>query len=69
MSEDKPEKTELESLKEALAQTNAKLEELQKFAAEPGLKHKAPTPKVEKLDLANMTIEERVRALANQLSK
>ena len=69
MSEDKPEKTELESLKEALAQTNAKLEELQKFAAEPGLKHKAPAKKVEKLDLANMTIEERVRALANQLSK
>jgi len=69
MSEQKPEKTELESLKEALAQTNAKLEELQKFAAEPGLKHKAPAKKVEKLDLANMTIEERVRALANQLSK
>jgi len=52
-----------------LEATNAKLEELQKFAAEPGLKHKAPTKKVEKLDLANMTIEERVRALANQLSK
>ena len=69
MSEDKPEKTELESLKEALAETNAKLEELQKFAAEPGLKHKAPAKQVEKLDLANMTIEERVRALANQLSK
>ena len=69
MSEQKPEKTELESLKEALAETNAKLEELQKFAAQPGLKHKAPAKKVEKLDLANMTIEERVRALANQLSK
>ena len=69
MSEQKPEKTELESLKEALEATNAKLEELQKFAAEPGLKHKAPAKKVEKLDLANMTIEERVRALANQLSK
>lgn len=69
MSEQKPEKTELESLKEALAETNAKLEELQKFAAEPGLKHKAPAKKVEKLDLANMTVEERVRALANQLSK
>lgn len=68
MSEQKPEKTELESLKEALAQTNAKLEELQKFAAEPGLKHKAPAKKVEKLDLSTMTIEERVRALANQLS-
>jgi len=69
LSEDKPEKTELESLKEALAETNAKLEELQKFAAEPGLKHKAPAKQVEKLDLANMTVEERVRALANQLSK
>ncbi len=69
LSEDKPEKTELESLKEALAETNAKLDELQKFAAEPGLKHKAPTKQVEKLDLANMTVEERVRALANQLSK
>ena len=69
MSEQKPEKTELESLKEALEATNAKLEELQKFAAQPGLKHKAPAKKVEKLDLANMTIEERVRALANQLSK
>jgi hypothetical protein len=69
MSEQKPEKTELESLKEALAETNAKLEELQKFAAEPGLKHKAPAKKVEKLDLSKMTIEERVRALANQLSK
>ena len=69
MSEEKPEKTELESLKEALEATNAKLEELQKFAAEPGLKHKAPAKQVEKLDLANMTIEERVRALANQLSK
>ena len=69
MSEEKPEKTELESLKEALEATNAKLEELQKFAAEPGLKHKAPAKQVEKLDLATMTIEERVRALANQLSK
>jgi len=69
LSEDKPEKTELQSLKEALEATNAKLDELQKFAADRGLKHKAPTKKVEKLDLANMTVEERVRALANQLSK
>lgn len=69
MSEQKPEKTELESLKEALEATNAKLEELQKFAAEPGLKHKAPAKQVEKIDLSTMTIEERVRALANQLSK
>ena len=69
MSEEKPEKTEFESLKEALAETNARLEQLQKFAAHGGLKHKAPAQKVEKLDLSKMTIEERVRALANQLSK
>ena len=69
LSEDKPEKTELESLKEALAETNARLEQLQKFAADGGLKHKAPTKKVEKIDLTKMTIEERVRALANQFSK
>ena len=69
MSEDKPAKTELESLKDALAETNARLEQLQKFAAHGGLKHKAPAQKVEKLDLSKMTIEERVRALANQLSK
>lgn len=69
MSEEKPEKTELESLKDALAETNARLEQLQKFAADGGLKHKAPTKKVEKIDLTKMTIEERVRALANQLSK
>ena len=69
LSEEKPEKTELESLKDALAETNARLEQLQKFAAHGGLKHKAPAQKVEKLDLSKMTIEERVRALANQLSK
>ena len=69
LSEAKPEKTELESLKEAVAETNARLEQLQKFAANGGLKHKAPTKKVEKIDLTKMTIEERVRALANQLSK
>lgn len=69
LSEEKPEKTELQSLKDALAETNARLEQLQKFAADGGLKHKAPTKKVEKIDLSKMTIEERVRALANQLSK
>lgn len=69
LSEDKPVKTELESLKDAVAETNARLEQLQKFAANGGLKHKAPTKKVEKIDLTKMTIEERVRALANQLSK
>ena len=69
LSEEKPEKTELQSLKDALSETNARLEQLQKFAADGGLKHKAPTKKVEKIDLSKMTIEERVRALANQLSK
>ena len=69
LSEEKPEKTELQSLKDALAETNARLEQLQKFAADGGLKHKAPTKKVEKIDLTKMTIEERVRALANQFSK
>ena len=64
------EKSEIDLLKEALAQTNERLEQLHKMSAHGGLKHKAPsTPKAEPLDLANMTIEERVRALANQLSK
>mgnify|MGYP003136033757 CR=1 FL=1 len=64
------EKSEIDLLKEALAQTNERLEQLHKMSAHGGLKHKAPsTPKTEPLDLANMTIEERVRALANQFSK
>ena len=64
------EKSEIDLLKEALAQTNERLEQLHKMSAHGGLKHKAPSaPKAEPLDLANMTIEERVRALANQLSK
>ena len=64
------EKSEIDLLKEALAQTNERLDQLHKMSAHGGLKHKAPsTPKAEPLDLTNMTIEERVRALANQLSK
>ena len=63
------EKSEIELLKEALAQTNERLEQLHKMSAHGGLKHKAPAKKAEPLDLKNMTIEERVRALANQLSK
>ena len=64
------EKSEIDLLKEALAQTNERLEQLHKMSAHGGLKHKAPSaPKAEPLDLANMTIEERVRALANQFSK
>ncbi len=63
------EKSEIDLLKEALAQTNERLEQLHKMSAHGGLKHKAPSaPKAEPLDLANMTIEERVRALANQFN-
>ncbi len=63
------EKSEIDLLKEALAQTNERLDQLHKMSAHGGLKHKAPsTPKAEPLDLANMTIEERVRALANQFN-
>ena len=65
------EKSEIDLLKEALAQTNERLEQLHKMSAHGGLKHKAPSaPKAEPLDLANMTIEERVRALqTNFLNK
>ena len=61
------EKSEIDLLKEALAQTNERLEQLHKMSAHGGLKHKAPSaPKADPVDLKNMTIEERVRALANQ---
>ena len=64
------EKSEIDLLKEALAQTNERLEQLHKMSAHGGLKHKAPSaPKAEPLALANMTIDARVRARANQLSK
>ena len=48
-----------------LSQVKERLFELQKQAASTGLKHKAPTPKREPLNLQNLTTEERVRALAN----
>lgn len=48
-----------------LSQVKERLFELQKQAASTGLKHKAPTPKKEPLNLKNLTTEERVRALAN----
>lgn len=68
MSEETKEKSEVDALKEALELTNARIEEMQKLAAHSGLKHKAPTPKPTKVDLANMSIEERVRALASQFN-
>lgn len=48
-----------------LSQVKERLFELQKQAASTGLKHKAPTPKKEPLNLQNLSIEERVRALSN----
>ena len=67
--EEEEEKTELRSLKAMLEETNARLDQFQKFAAHSGLKHKAPKKKLEPADLKNMTTQERVRALAYQLSK
>lgn len=67
--EEEEEKTELSSLKAMLEETNARLDQFQKFAAHSGLKHKAPKKKVEPADLKNMTTQERVRALAYQFSK
>lgn len=67
--EEEEEKTELRSLKAMLEETNARLDQFQKFAAHSGLKHKAPKKKVEPADLKNMTTQERVRALAYQFSK
>ena len=62
-------RSEIDKLKEALEETNARIEQLQKLSAHSGLKHKAPSfKKAEPLDLSNMTIEERVRALANQFN-
>ena len=62
-------RSEIDKLKEALEETNARLEQLQKLSAHSGLKHKAPSfKKAEPLDLTNMTTEERVRALANQFN-
>ena len=51
-----------------LAAVKAELEAIKKQAAEGGLKHKAPTPKREPLNLKNLTTEERVRALANHFN-
>ena len=62
-------RSEIDKLKEALEETNARIEQLQKLSAHSGLKHKAPSAKkAEPLDLSNMTTEERVRALANQFN-
>ena len=56
------EKSEIDLLKEALAQTND-------ICRAPAGALQISVCKLERLDLANMTIEERVRALANQFSK
>ena len=57
--------SEMDVILTELSQVKERLFELQKQAASTGLKHKAPTPKKEPLNLQNLTTEERVRALAN----
>jgi hypothetical protein len=42
---------------------------MKKQAAEAGLKHKAPSVKREPLNLKNLSTQERVAAIHNQLSK
>lgn len=57
--------SEMDVILTELSQVKERLFELQKQAASTGLKHKAPTPKREPLNLQNLSIEERVRALSN----
>lgn len=57
--------TDMDVILTELSQVKERLFELQKQAASTGLKHKAPTPKKEPLNLQNLSIEERVRALSN----
>ena len=52
-----------------LAAVKAQLEDMKKQAAEAGLKHKAPSVKREPLNLKNLSTQERVAAIHNQLSK
>jgi hypothetical protein len=52
-----------------LASVKAELEAIKKQAAEGGLKHAAPTKKVEPVNLKNLSTSERVSALLNQFSK
>ena len=66
MSAETPEApSDMDVILTELSQVKERLFELQKQAASTGLKHKAPTPKREPLNLQNLTTEERVRALAN----
>ena len=57
--------SEMDVILTELSKVKERLFELQKQAASTGLKHKAPTPKKEPLNLKNLSIEERVRALSN----
>lgn len=52
-----------------LSALKAELEAMKKQAAEGGLKHAAPTKKVEPVNLKNLSTQERVSALLNQFSK
>lgn len=60
------EAVELSAIQKELDETKAELVELQKQAASDGLKRATPQPKAqEPLNLANMTTEERIKALSN----
>jgi hypothetical protein len=60
---------EEEGVAAELSAVKAELAEMKKQAADKGLSHKAPAPKSEPINLANLSITERVQALHNQFSK
>lgn len=60
---------EEEGVAAELSAVKAELAEMKKQAADKGLAHKAPAPKSEPINLANLSITERVQALHNQFSK
>jgi hypothetical protein len=62
-------KQEVEAILAELSSVKEKLAEMQKQAADGGLKHAAPTKKVEPVNLTNLSTSERVSALLNQFSK
>ena len=60
---------EAEGVEAELSALKAELSEIKKQAAEKGLSHAAPSPKVEPVNLANLSISERVQVLHNKFSK
>jgi hypothetical protein len=60
---------EEEGVTAELSAVKAELAEIKKQAAEKGLAHAAPVQKAQPINLANLSISERVQALHNQFSK